>query len=146
MKARLCLKLTVPFPSTIVKLFDSSCLSQLRPFFFYPDNSCFYFTPSLLARFLPRALLAAFLLARDSCSATFSLRIFEQKRDCSQSRVRYARHINNIAKLARRTRRCAVWAQLMRSLRVLLQEISGSKAVVESSLFFILQFFNKVTV
>ena len=33
--------------TTIVKLFDSSCLSQLRPFLnMIPDNSCFYFTPS----------------------------------------------------------------------------------------------------
>ena len=38
-----------------------------------------------LARLPPRALLAASPLARDSCSATFSPRIFEQKRDCSQS-------------------------------------------------------------
>ena len=35
-----------------------------------------------------RALLAASPLARDSCSPTFSPRIFEQKRDCSQSRKR----------------------------------------------------------
>ena len=35
------------FHTTIVKLFDSSCLSQLRPFLnMIPDNSCFYFTPS----------------------------------------------------------------------------------------------------
>ena len=40
---------------------------------------------SLFARLPPRALLAALLLARDSCSASFSPRIFEQKRDCSQS-------------------------------------------------------------
>ena len=40
---------------------------------------------SLFARLPPRALLAASPLARDSCSATFSPRIFEQKRDCSQS-------------------------------------------------------------
>ena len=36
---------------------------------------------SLFARLPPRALLAASPLARDSCSTTFSLRIFEQKRD-----------------------------------------------------------------
>ena len=41
---------------------------------------------SLFARLPPRGLLAALPLARDSCSATFSSRIFEQKRDCSQSR------------------------------------------------------------
>ena len=35
-------------------------------------------------RLPPRALLAASPLARDSCSPTFSPRIFEQKRDCSQ--------------------------------------------------------------
>ena len=40
---------------------------------------------SLFARLPPRAVLAASSLARDSCSATFSPRIFEQKRDCSQS-------------------------------------------------------------
>ena len=40
---------------------------------------------SLFARLPPRALLAASPLARDSCSATFFPRIFEQKRDCSQS-------------------------------------------------------------
>ena len=58
---------------------------------------------SLFARLPPRALLADSPLARDSnsttftlrifeqkrdsdsCSTTFSLRIFEQKRDCSQS-------------------------------------------------------------
>ena len=36
---------------------------------------------SLFARLPPRALLAASPLARDSCSTTFSVRIFEQKRD-----------------------------------------------------------------
>ena len=36
-------------------------------------------------RLPPRALLAALLLARDSWSPSFSPRIFEQKRDCSQS-------------------------------------------------------------
>ena len=41
---------------------------------------------SLFVRLPPRALLAASPLARDSCSATFFPRIFEQKRDCSQSR------------------------------------------------------------
>ena len=41
---------------------------------------------SLFARLPSRALLAALLLARDSCSASFSPRIFEQKRDCSQSK------------------------------------------------------------
>ena len=42
---------------------------------------------SLFARLPPRALLAASPLARDSCSATFPPRIFEQKRDlCSQSK------------------------------------------------------------
>ena len=40
---------------------------------------------SLFARLPPRALLATSLLARNSCSATFPLRIFEQKRDCLQS-------------------------------------------------------------
>ena len=40
---------------------------------------------SLFARLPPRALLAASPLARDSYSATFPPRIFEQKRDCSQS-------------------------------------------------------------
>ena len=40
---------------------------------------------SLFARLPPRALLAALPLACDTCSATFSPRIFEQKRDCSQS-------------------------------------------------------------
>ena len=40
---------------------------------------------SLFARLPPRALLAA---SRDSCSATFFPRIFEQKRDCSQSKVK----------------------------------------------------------
>ena len=40
---------------------------------------------SLFARLPPRALLAASPLAHDSCSATFRPRIFEQKRDCSQS-------------------------------------------------------------
>ena len=42
---------------------------------------------SLFARLPPRALLATSSLARDSCSATFPPRIFEQKRDCSQSSV-----------------------------------------------------------
>ena len=37
-----------------------------------------------------RALLAASLLTHDSCSATFSPRIFEQKRDCSQSTTQLA--------------------------------------------------------
>ena len=37
------------------------------------------------ARLPPRALLVASPLARDSRSATFPSRIFEQKRDCSQS-------------------------------------------------------------
>ena len=46
---------------------------------------------SLFARLPPRALLATSSLARDSCSATFPPRIFEQKRDCSQS----IRNINN---------------------------------------------------
>ena len=40
---------------------------------------------SLFARLPPRVLLAVPPLARDSCSATFSSRIFEQKRNCSQS-------------------------------------------------------------
>ena len=40
---------------------------------------------SLFARLRPRALLAASPLARDSCSATFCPRVFEQKRDCSHS-------------------------------------------------------------
>ena len=40
---------------------------------------------SLFARLPPRALVATSSLARDSCSATFPPRIFEQKRDCSQS-------------------------------------------------------------
>ena len=40
---------------------------------------------SLSARLPPCALLAASPLARDSCSATFSPQIFEQKRDSSQS-------------------------------------------------------------
>ena len=38
---------------------------------------------SLFARLPPRGESP---LARDSCSATFSQRIFEQKRDCSQSK------------------------------------------------------------
>ena len=41
----------------------------------------------LFARLPPRALLAASPPARDLCSATFSPRIFEQKRDCSQYRL-----------------------------------------------------------
>ena len=40
---------------------------------------------SLFACLPPRTLLAASRLAHDSCSATFSPGIFEQKRDCSQS-------------------------------------------------------------
>ena len=41
---------------------------------------------SLFARLPPRVLFAASPLTRDSCSATFFPRIFEQKRDCSQSK------------------------------------------------------------
>ena len=40
---------------------------------------------------IARAAGAASQLARDSCSATFSPRIFEQKRDCSQSTL----YLNN---------------------------------------------------
>ena len=45
---------------------------------------------SLFARLPPRALLVASPLARDSRSATFPSRIFEQKRDCSQSSIKGA--------------------------------------------------------
>ena len=44
---------------------------------------------SLFARLPPRTLLAASPLARDTCPATFDPRIFEQKRDCSQSNEFY---------------------------------------------------------
>ena len=42
---------------------------------------------SLFAHLLPHTLLAASPLVRGLCSATFAPRIFEQRRDCSQSNV-----------------------------------------------------------
>ena len=47
----------------------------------------------------PRTLLAASPLTRGSCSATFSPRIFEQKRDCSQSRQLLNNHIHKLSRI-----------------------------------------------